>query len=173
MNPSRLPPVEPGSRPELAQLERQILQERGRISTLYRVLLHSAPLAQGWEAFFTAIRNSASLPARPRELAILRIAVLNGASYEFDAHVPHARKAGLPDEAIAALRTGSVPEALALEDRLVLELTDAMTRDIEVPDALFERVREHFDAERLVELVATIAAYNMVSRFLVALRIEH
>lgn len=48
-----------------------------------------------------------------------------------------------------------------------------MTRDIEVPDALFERVREHFDAAKLVELVATIAAYNMVSRFLVALRIEH
>ncbi len=69
--------------------------------------------------------------------------------------------------------TGIVSGALAPLDRLVLELTDAMTRDIEVPDALFERVREHFDAEKLVELVATIAAYNMVSRFLVALRIEH
>jgi 4-carboxymuconolactone decarboxylase len=173
MKPSRLPAVEPGSRPELAQLEQQILKERGRISTLYRVLLNSASLAQGWEALLTAIRNRASLPARPRELAILRVAVLNGANYEFDAHVPHARKAGMPDEAIAALKTGGDTDALTLEDRLVLELTDAMTRDIEVPDALFERVREHFDAERLVELVATIAAYNMVSRFLVALRIEH
>lgn len=173
MNPMRLTPVEPGSRPELAQLERHILQQRGRISTLYRVLLNSAPLVQGWEALFTAIRNRASLPARLRELAILRIAVLNGAPYEFDAHVAHALKAGIPDAAIAALRTGTVSDALAPLDRLVLELTDAMTRDIEVPDALFERVREHFDAEELVELVATIAAYNMVSRFLVALRIEH
>lgn len=173
MRGMRLAPVVPGSRPELAHLEQKILKERGRISTLYGVLLHSAPLAQGWEAMFTAIRNRAALPARPRELAILRIAMLNGANYEFDAHVPHARKAGLPDEAIAALRTGTVSDALAPLDRLVLELTDAMTCDIEVPDALFERVREHFDAEKLVELVATIAAYNMVSRFLVALRIEH
>jgi len=172
MNTMRLTPVVPGSRPELAEMERQILKERGRISTLYRVLLNSAPLVQGWEALFTAIRNRASLPARLRELAILRIAVLNGAPYEFDAHVPHAQKAGVPDDAIAALRTGTVSSALAPLDRLVLELTDAMTRDIEVPDALFERVREHFDAEKLVELVATIAAYNMVSRFLVALRIE-
>ena len=62
-NSMRITPVEPGSRPELADLERQILQERGRISTLYRVLLNSAPLAQGWEALFTAIRNRASLPA--------------------------------------------------------------------------------------------------------------
>jgi len=173
MNTMRLTQVEPGSRPELAELERQIMQERGRISLLYRVLLNSAPLARGWEALFTAIRNRASLPARLRELAILRIAVLNGATYEFDAHVPHAQKSGVPDDAIAALRTGTVSDALTPLDRLVLELTDAMTRDIEVPDALFERVREHFDVEKLVELVATIAAYNMVSRFLVALRIEH
>ena len=173
MSTMRVSPVVPGSRPELAELERQILQERGRISTLYRVLLNSAPLAKGWEALFPATRNRASLPARLRELAILRIAGLNGARYEFDAHVPHARKAGVSDQAIAALGTGIVPDALAPLDRLVLELTDAMTRDIEVPDALFERVREHFDAEKLVELVATVAAYNMVSRFLVALRIEH
>ena len=169
----RIAPVEPGSRPELAEMERQILKQRGRISTLYRVLLNSAPLVQGWEAMFTAIRNRASLPARLRELAILRIAMLNGAPYEFDAHVPHAQKAGVPDDAIAALRAGTVSVVFTPLDRLVLELTDAMTRDIEVPDSLFERVREHFDAEKLVELVATIAAYNMVSRFLVALRIEH
>ena len=173
MDDMRIAPVEPGSRPELAELEGQILKERGRISTLYRVLLNSAPLTQGWEALFTAIRNRASLPARLRELAILRIAMLNGAPYEFDAHVPHALKAEVPEEAVNALRQGKLSERLTALDHLVLELTDAMTRDIEVPDALFERVREHFDAEKLVELVATIAAYNMVSRFLVALRIEH
>ncbi len=170
---SRVPPVVPGSRPELAALEQQILQARGRISTLYRVLLNSVPIAQGWEAMLSAVRNRASLPARLRELVILRIAMLNGAPYEFDAHLPHARQAGVPDEAIAALRTGTVAQALEPVDRLVLELADAMTRDIVVPDALYERLKPHFDAQGLVELVATIAAYNMVSRFLVALRIEH
>jgi len=55
----------------------------------------------------------------------------------------------------------------------VLALTDAMTRDIVVPDALFERLRQRFDARALVEVVATVAAYNMVSRFLVALNIAH
>ena len=59
MDDMRIAPVEPGSRPELAELEGQILKERGRISTLYRVLLNSAPLTQGWEALFTAIRNRA------------------------------------------------------------------------------------------------------------------
>lgn len=170
---SRVPPVVPGSRPELAALEQQILQARGSISTLYRVLLNSAPIAQGWEAMLSAVRNRASLPARLRELVVLRIAMLNGAPYEFDAHVPHARQAGICDEAIAALRTGAMPPALEPMDRLALELADAMTRDIVVPDALYARLAPHFDAQGLVELAATIAAYNMVSRFLVALRIEH
>ena len=42
----------------------------------------------------------------------------------------------------------------------------------EVPDAVFEAVRGHFDETGLVELTATIAAYNMVSRFLEALQVH-
>jgi len=173
MNSMRVSPVVPGSRPELAELERQIVAQRGGIPTLYKILLNSAPLAQGWEAMLTAVRKRACLPARLRELAILRIAVLNGAPYEFDAHAPEALKAGIAQDAIDALRDEKPSAQLAALDQLVLELTQAMTRDIEVPDALFARVRAQFDDTQLVELVATIAAYNMVSRFLVALRIEH
>ena len=66
-----------------------------------------------------------------------------------------------------------LPAVFAPLEQLVLELTDAMTRDIVVPDALMERVREHFDPKGIVEVVATVAAYNMVSRLLVALNVEH
>lgn len=169
----RIAPVTPGTRPALADIERHILQERGRISPLYGVLLNSAPLAQGWEAMLTAIRNRSSVPARLRELVILRIATLNGAPYEFEAHVPHALKAGVPEQDIVALKNGVFADTLDPLDRLVLELTDTMTRQIEVPDALFERVRASFDDTQLVELIATVAAYNMVSRFLVALHVGH
>jgi alkylhydroperoxidase family enzyme len=47
-----------------------------------------------------------------------------------------------------------------------------MTRELQVPDALFEELRKHFDDKALVELTATIAGYNMVSRFLIAMRIH-
>ena len=53
----------------------------------------------------------------------------------------------------------------------MLEYAEAMTRDVKVPDALFARVAANFDARGRVDLTATIAAYNMVSRFLVALDI--
>ena len=47
-----------------------------------------------------------------------------------------------------------------------------MTREIHVPDNVFARMREHFAERDVVELTATIAAYNCVSRFLEALRID-
>ena len=66
------------------------------------------------------------------------------------------------------------PTHFSADERLVLELADAMTRDIEVPDATDGTgcARASTRAASL-EVVATVAAYNMVSRFLVALRIQH
>ena len=171
----RIAPVTPGTRPELAALEAQILAERGQISPLYQVLLNSPSITHGWEQMLSAVRKRNSLPAGLRELVILRVAVLNRAPYEFDAHVPHALAAGVPKATIDATR--AVPlladAPLSRTERVALQLTDAMTRDIEVPDALFAEVRAHFDAQAQIDLVATIAAYNMVSRFLVALQIGH
>lgn len=169
----RVPRVQPGTRPELAEIEGRILAERGRVSLLYQVLLNSGPIASGWERMLTAVRNQTGVPADLRELAILRVAVLNGAAFEFDAHVPHAQRAGVGEAKIAALREPGIGPVFTPLEALVLELTDTMTRSVEVPDALFERLRARFDAKGLVEVVATVAAYNMVSRLLVALRVGH
>jgi 4-carboxymuconolactone decarboxylase len=173
MNKPRVPLVEPGTRPELADIESRILAERGRISLLYQVLLNSAPIAAGWERMLTAVRNETSVPADLRELIILRVAVLNRAAFEFDAHAPIAAREGVSAEKIAALREPELGAVFDERERLVLRLTDVMTRDVDVPDALMEQVGASCDARGLVELVATVAAYNMVSRLLVALRVAH
>src|SRR5450432_3163141 len=88
----RVPPVEPGTRPELTAIENEIIQARGEIMLLYKVLLNSPPLAAGWEKLLTAIRRQSTVPPDLRELIILRVAVVNRAPYEFEAHVPHARR---------------------------------------------------------------------------------
>lgn len=170
----RIAPIPPGTRPELAGQEQRILSERGRISPLYQVLLNSPPIAHGWEQMLSAVRNRSSLGADVRELVILRVAVLNRADYEFDAHVPHALAAGVTLEAIAAVRTPAVPPGpFTPAQQVALRLADTMTRDIEVPDALYGEVQALFGPQGQVDLVATVAAYNMVSRFLVALHIGH
>jgi 4-carboxymuconolactone decarboxylase len=166
----RVPPVAPGTRPELAELEARIRGARGRLSPLYQVLLNSPALAAGWEHLFTVIRQQSSVPPALRELVILRIAVLNGAHYEFEAHVPHALQAGMTQEAIDGLRKNT--HVFDGVEKLVVQYTDAMTRELQVPDTLFEDLKRQFDDKTLVELTATIAGYNMVSRFLVAMRIR-
>lgn len=171
MKKPRVPQVTPGSRPELSSLEARIKGARGRISPLYTVLLNSPELASGWEQLFTVIRQKTSVPPALRELVILRIAVLNGAEYEFEAHVPHALAAGMTQDAIDRLRRDDISGFRGLE-QLVLQYTDAMTEDLVVPEALYPRLDQAFDAKTLVELTATIAGYNMVSRFLIAMHIH-
>ncbi|MFY9509958.1 MAG: carboxymuconolactone decarboxylase family protein [Rubrivivax sp.] len=170
----RVPLVEPGTRPELAAIEQDILAQRGRISPLYQVLLNSAPIAAGWERLLTAVRRQTRVPADLRELMILRVAVLNGASFEFEAHAPIAAAASVSADKLAAVAQQPLPrEAFNAHEALLLELTEHMTRDITVPDALMAQLQSQYDAGLVVEIVATVAAYNMVSRLLVALKVEH
>src|SRR5689334_11754925 len=122
----RIDPIVPGTRPELADQEARILAERGRISPLYQVLLNSPPLANGWEQMLSAVRNRSTVPADVRELVILRVAVLNRAGYEFDAHVPHALAAGASQQAIDAMRDVPLPDEAPLNamQRLAVQLAD-------------------------------------------------
>ena len=170
---TRVPPVVPGTKAELAPIEASILAERGHVSLLYQVLLNSAPLAEGWERLLTAVRNRSSLPPDLREMVIMRVAVLNRAPFELEAHRPVALQCGVSEAKIEALHAPQPGAGFTPLERAVLVFTDAMTRQVQVPDALFEPLREHFDDRGLVELVATVAAYNMVSRLLEALRIGH
>jgi alkylhydroperoxidase family enzyme len=123
----------------------------------------------------SAVRNRSSLSADLRELVILREAILNRAPYEFEAHLPIAKAAGVSDAAIQLVQELEPQNVSAwnAKQQLAIQMTDAMTQQLEVPDDLYEQVRQHFDAQGQIDLVATIAAYNMVSRFLIALKIGH
>ena len=170
---TRVPLIEEKSHPELAGLIETIKSERGgKLLHLYQALLNSPPVAEGWLKLFTAIRQKTKLAGRYRELAILRVALLNGAEYEYRAHVPFALKEGLSQAQMDAIPGWQLSRAFDDRERTVLAYTDAMTRGIRVPDAIFAEVRRHFDDRDVVELTATIAGYNLVSRFLVAMQIE-
>lgn len=170
----RIAPIAPGTQPELAELEARIAEKRGRVSLLYQVLLNSPPMASGWEQLLTAVRNHSTLPASLRELLIIRVAVLNGASFEYEAHVPIALKAGATEEQVAALgQPDCIGPGLSEMEHTLITLTDMMTRQVAVPAALYERVRGFLDERQVVDAMVTIGAYNMVSRFLVALELEH
>jgi alkylhydroperoxidase family enzyme len=168
---ARIPYADP-DRPEVQDIVRRITAERGSVLHLYRMLLHSPPIAAGWLACFTAIRQQSSLPGDLRELVIMRIAIVNAASYEAEQHAPIALREGLTQAQLDALPGWEGSDLFDPRQRAVLAYADAMTRDVRVPDEVFAAIRPAFDDRRLVELTATIAGYNMVSRFLEALKLH-
>ncbi len=158
--------------PEVSPLVEQIVAERGSVLHLYQMLLQSPPVAQGWLNHLTGIRQRSSLPGDVREMVIMRIALINGAPYEAHQHAPIALKEGMSQAQLDELGDWESSALFGDRDRAVLAYTDAMTRHVQVPDAVFDALRPFFDARQLVELTATIATYNMVSRFLEALQIH-
>jgi len=125
---------------------------------------------------FAAIRNQLSLKPNLRELAIMSIAVLNKADYEWVQHEGEFLKAGGTREQLGALKDPKTAEKNAKlfseVERATLALTREMTRNIVVSDATMNRIRAALSDQEVVELIGTISGYNMVSRFLIATGIE-
>jgi AhpD family alkylhydroperoxidase len=165
-------PYAPLSDPALQPLVGRIVAERGSVLHLYQMLLHSAPLAEGWLGFMTAVRQKLALPGALRELVIMRVALLNGAPYEAEQHQPIALKEGVTPAQLQALADWRGSSAFDDLERAVLDLCDTMTRQVQVPQAVLLAVNQKLGERQTVELVATIASYNMVSRFLEALHIH-
>ena len=158
--------------PEAAPLVQRIVAERGSVLHLYQMLLHSPPLAEGWLNYLTAVRQKLHISGALREMVIMRVAVLNGAPYEAFQHAPIALKEGMTQAQLDALENWADSPLFSTTERAVLRLTDAMTRDIHFAPEIMEAVRAALGERGAVEVTATIAAYNMVSRFLEALHIH-
>ncbi|HMG20207.1 MAG TPA: carboxymuconolactone decarboxylase family protein, partial [Kofleriaceae bacterium] len=148
----------------------------GKLLNLDRMLLHSPNFAKGWNGMFGAIRGQLTVPGKLRELCIMAIGTLNHADYEWAQHEPEFIKAGGTPAQLAALK--NVATALKNDklfdeaERATLALVDEMTRSIKVSDATMKRLRKLLPDDQVVELAGTIAGYNMVSRFVVALGVE-
>ena len=82
-------------------------------------------------------------------------------------------KEGVTQAQIDAMRADKAPSGFTDADNAVLALTDAMTKHVDVPEATFNAVKKHYPDREVMELVATVAAYNLVSRFLVAIQVDH
>jgi alkylhydroperoxidase family enzyme len=144
---------------------------------LDRILLHSPALARGWNAYLGAVRSGLTVASKLRELAICAVAVLNEADYELAQHLPEYISAGGSEAAAEALHDPAAAcenvMLFDLAERSVLRLTLEMTRQVQVSDSTFAQIRSVLASDRqVVELVAIVATYNMVSRFLEALEVS-
>ena len=169
--------------PELVASIRQ--RRGGNLMELDRLLLHSPAFATGWGELMGRVRGALALPPLLRELAMCGVAAVTGAAYELHHHAPLYQAAGGSPAQLAALRAlapaptpapaGALANDPVFDDtqQAVLALVLAMTRDVQVSDAVFDRARAALGSDKLAfELVGVIASYNMVARILVVMKLE-
>ena len=168
---ARIPYADP-AQPDLKEAAETIRASRKKIGHLHRMLLHAPPVAQGWISMYDAVRWNSTLSGRIREMVICRIAAINGASYEWNAHAPIALQEGMSQAQLDALPAWEGSALFDATERAALAYCDAMTKQVHVPDDIAKAVRDLFPPRQLVELTVTIAGYNCVSRVLEALEIK-
>ncbi len=112
------------------------------------------------------------LSSRIRCLAELKAATLTHCEYCIDLGSQAARLGGLSDEQLLALPRYWESELFTDLEKLVLDYAVGMSRTpVDVPDALFAKMRQHFNEAQLVELTHIIALENLRGRFNMALGI--
>jgi 4-carboxymuconolactone decarboxylase len=133
----------------------------GRDLNLFRVMMHHPELTRRWVVFAAHVLRKQTLPARERELLILRIGWLNQAEYEWAQHVEIAKRCGITEEEIERVRRG--PAAWAAEEAALLQAVDDLFEHSVVSDATWDALSARFSTQQMMDLVFTVGQYNLVS----------
>jgi alkylhydroperoxidase family enzyme len=118
----------------------------------------------GWGGHILSPGNT--LPPRLREIAILRTGYLCRAGYEWARHVPIARREGLSDTDIAALKRDPADGPWSPGERALLAAVDELIDDRMIGDDRWAELASHFEERQMLDLIFTVGQYVMVSMFL-------
>ena len=158
---------------EVDQIDAEIRDALGPGADLniFRTLAHHPKLLKRWLVFGNHVLAKSTLPARERELVILRTGWLCRAPYEWGQHVVIGRGAGLGDDEIRRIAAG--PGAgWDARDRALLQACDELHAQSSVSDATWTALAAHYDAKQLLDIVFTIGQYTLVSMVLNSLGVQ-
>lgn len=160
--PVRIPPL---ADDQLEGVAREIMQpmiDAGRPWNVFRTLVNHPDLARRWMVFANHVLFKSLIPARERELAILRIGWLCQSEYEWAQHKLIGLDSGLTPEEIEKIKRGPAGDWVEL-DRLVLQATDELHHDMRIGDATWAALGEHWTDQQRMDLVFAVGQYTLVS----------
>jgi AhpD family alkylhydroperoxidase len=167
---ARLPYVDPAAAPEAV---REILARLPVQLNIFKLMAHAEADFVNLLRLGSTILGRQALPARLRELAILRVAALSGARYEWVQHAAIARGVGVREEQIGALERGEAgAPCFDEEERALLRFTDEVVRDVKPSDAAFAAVHGRLGSRQTVELVVAIGFYMLMARLMETAEID-
>jgi alkylhydroperoxidase family enzyme len=163
------PRIAPVSDAEMTDEQREVmalLSERRPTLNIYRTLVR-APKAlkrfTEWGGYILSRRNS--LPAREREIVILRVGFLCKSGYEFTQHTQIGLDSGLTADEISRIKAGA-GAGWSAPDAALIRAADELVGDHFVSDATWGALLEHFDEKQCMDVVLTAGQYTQVSMLL-------
>jgi glucose dehydrogenase/alkylhydroperoxidase family enzyme len=166
------PRVAPVTEEGQTETQRQMLASRPDLN-VYKTLAHHPELFSRWSGLGRLVMNRSNLPARHREILMLRMGWLCQSEYEW---VQHARiatsDAGMTDQEIHRIAEG--PKAVGWTDfeRALLYMVDELRYDAMVGDATWRALRTEYSDQQMMEAVFTAAQYQLVSMALNSLGVQ-
>jgi alkylhydroperoxidase family enzyme len=174
--PERIAPLAPPHPPEIAAHLAALMPRGwdGPALRLFRVWARHLPLAEALRALGRHLLAHGALAPRERELLILRTTARCGAEYEWGVHAAFfPARVGLDAAEVAATRTASADDARWSErDALLLRLADALHDEAAVPDPLWQALAAGWSEAELLEMLAAVGFYHLVSFTANALRLH-
>ena len=161
---ARLRYVDPASAPEQV---RELLERLPVKLNIFRMMAHATTDFRPLVGLGSAILGRQKLSPKLRELAILRVAVLSPARYEWVQHVPIAQATGATTAQITALERGEITaDVFDAVERAVLRFTTEVLCDVRASEATFAETARHLSAQEIVELIETVGYYMLIARLL-------
>ncbi|MEU0949996.1 carboxymuconolactone decarboxylase family protein [Streptomyces canus] len=154
---------DPATRELLALIPRDA---DGRLANVFTTLVRHPGLFRRFLPFGSHLLRDGRLPARTRELLILRTAYHTRAPYEWGRHVPLARAAGVTDEEIRRIGAGPDAQGWTRADAHLLRAADELHRDARLSAATWSALAADHDAAQLIEVTMLVGQYHMVAFFL-------
>jgi AhpD family alkylhydroperoxidase len=136
---------------------------------LLATLARHPKLARSYLRFSGYLLLDSTLPARIRELAILRVAHRLDCAYEWSHHVKMGREAGLSDAEIAATQTGDMAAGF---ERAVIDAVDELDEKSNLSDPTWAALCERLDERQRMDLIFTIGGYTALAMAINAFGVE-
>ncbi|MDP6566493.1 MAG: carboxymuconolactone decarboxylase family protein [Alphaproteobacteria bacterium] len=136
---------------------------RGRLGGPFQAWLRSPALADRAQKLGEHLRFKSALPPRLSELAILLTARHWTAQFEWYAHAPMARDAGLADEVIEAVRQRRRPSFEREDEAVLYDFCVELYESCRVGEATYQRAVTHLSEQGVVDLVGILGYYALVS----------
>lgn len=148
---------------------RAVMDRVGSLNIFTTVARHPE-LLRRWLRFGTHVLVKSTLPARERELVILRTGARCDSEYEFGQHTVIGAAEGLTPDEIAQLATEE-PQGFSAEDTLLIRAVDQLVDDRDVDDETWDELTRRWDEREVLDLLFTVGQYTLVSTVLRTLRV--